>query len=68
LALKYKVQSLLDSGLLTFQEDKPNVESNPLLGYASASTNAVMKWEGDRVLRDVRRFRNSIKFVFEALC
>jgi len=29
-ALKYKVQSLLDSGWLTFQEQKPSVENNPL--------------------------------------
>jgi len=39
-ALKYKVQSLLDSGWLTFQEQKPSVETNPLSNHGNASISA----------------------------
>jgi len=30
--IKYKVQSLIDSGWLTFKEDKPSIEDNPFVG------------------------------------
>jgi len=33
------VQSLLDSGWLAFQEQKPSVEKNPLSGYGGTSTS-----------------------------
>jgi len=39
-ALKYKVQSLLDSGWHTFQEQKASVENNPSTVHANASTSA----------------------------
>ena len=39
-ALRYKVQSLLDSGWLTFQERKASVEKNPSTVHANASTSA----------------------------
>jgi len=34
------VQSLLDSGWLTFQEQKASVEKNPSTGHANALTSA----------------------------
>jgi len=40
-AFKFKVQSLIDNWLLTFQENKPNVDKNPLSGHAGPSTNAL---------------------------
>jgi len=36
-ALRFKVQSLLDSGWLTFQERKLSVEKNPLSAYTNAN-------------------------------
>jgi len=42
-ALKHKVHALIDAGWISFQEDKPNVEVNPLVGHASSSINVVME-------------------------
>ncbi|KAL5127522.1 hypothetical protein HKD37_14G039933 [Glycine soja] len=66
LALKYKVQHLMDAGWLTFQEDRPNVRTNPLANHGGGAINAV---ESDRPrkskpLRDVATPR---RFIFEAL-
>ncbi|KAH1215079.1 hypothetical protein GmHk_13G036310 [Glycine max] len=66
LALKYKVQHLMDVGWLTFQEDRPNVRTNPLANHGGGAVNAV---ESDRPhrskpLRDVATPR---RFIFEAL-
>ncbi|KAL5184639.1 hypothetical protein HKD37_17G048320 [Glycine soja] len=48
LALKYKVQHLIDAGWLTFQEDRPNVRTNPLANHGGGAINAV---ESDRPRR-----------------
>ncbi|KAH1228517.1 hypothetical protein GmHk_10G028495 [Glycine max] len=66
LALKYKVQHLMDAGWLTFQEDRPNVRTNPLANHGGGAVNVV---ESDRPhrskpLRDVATPR---RFIFEAL-
>ncbi|KAL5133851.1 hypothetical protein HKD37_03G007114 [Glycine soja] len=66
LALKYKVQHLMDAGWLTFQEDRPNVITNPLANHGGGAVNAV---EFDRPhrskpLRDVATPR---RFIFKAL-
>ncbi|KAH1232831.1 hypothetical protein GmHk_09G025406 [Glycine max] len=66
LALKYKVQHLIDAGWLTFQEDRPNVRTNPLTNHGGGAVNAV---ESDRPrrskpLKDVATPR---RFIFEAL-
>ncbi|KAL5128317.1 hypothetical protein HKD37_14G040583 [Glycine soja] len=66
MALKYKVQHLMDAGWLTFQEDRPNVRTNPLANHGGGAVNAV---ESDgpyrsKPLRDVATPR---RFIFEAL-
>ncbi|KAH1253723.1 hypothetical protein GmHk_04G010320 [Glycine max] len=66
LAFKHKVQHLIDAGWLTFQEDQPNVKTNPLANHGGGAVNAV---ESDRPhrskpLRDVATPR---RFIFEAL-
>ena len=66
LALKYKVQHLIDAGWLTFQEDRPNVKTNPLANHGGGAVNAI---ESDRPrkskpLKDVATPR---RFIFEAL-
>ncbi|KAH1213641.1 hypothetical protein GmHk_14G041561 [Glycine max] len=66
LALKYKVQHLIDVGWLTFQEDRPNVKTNPLANHGGGAVNAI---ESDRPprskpLKDVATPRRCI---FEAL-
>ncbi|XP_014500282.1 uncharacterized protein LOC106761261 [Vigna radiata var. radiata] len=65
-SFKYKVQDLIDSGWLKFQEDKPNTEANPLSGHGSASMN-VVEIEEHELVRDVSKIRSSKRFIFEAL-
>jgi len=62
------VQSLIDSGWLTFQEDKPSIENNALSGHASASTNVIMEEEGFGLVRKVDKIKGSMEDVFTALC
>ncbi|KAH1213823.1 hypothetical protein GmHk_14G041706 [Glycine max] len=66
LALKYKVQHLMDAGWLTFQEDQPNVRTNPLANHGGGAVNAVGSDRPHRSkpLRDVATPR---RFIFEAL-
>ncbi|KAL5172383.1 hypothetical protein HKD37_16G045150 [Glycine soja] len=66
LALKYKVQHLMDAGWLTFQEDRPNVRTNPLANHGGGAVNAVEsdRPHGSKPLRDVATPR---RFIFEAL-
>ncbi|KAH1205785.1 hypothetical protein GmHk_16G046410 [Glycine max] len=66
LALKYKVQHLIDARWLTFQEDRPNVRTNPLANHGGGAINAI---ESDRPrrskpLKDVATPR---RFIFEDL-
>ncbi|KAH1193201.1 hypothetical protein GmHk_19G054295 [Glycine max] len=66
LALKFKVLHLIDARWLTFQEDQPNVKTNPLANHGGGAVNAI---ESDRPrkskpLKDVATPR---RFIFEAL-
>jgi len=67
-AFKFKVQSLIDSGWLTFQENKPNVEKNPLLGHARPSINAVISEEGQGLIRSVEDMKSPLKDIFSLIC
>ncbi|KAL5127753.1 hypothetical protein HKD37_14G040117 [Glycine soja] len=66
LALKYKVQHLIDAGWLKFQEDRPNVKTNPLANHGEGAVNAVESGRPRRSkpLKDVMTPK---RFIFEAL-
>jgi len=66
LALKYNVQHLIDAGWLTFQEDRPNVKTNPLPNHGGGAVNAVESGRPRRSkpLKDVTTPR---RFIYEAL-
>ncbi|KAH1203165.1 hypothetical protein GmHk_17G049478 [Glycine max] len=66
MAFKHKVQSLIDVGWLTFQEDNPNVRTNPLTSHGSLAVNTVEEWEprGSKRMGDVFTSR---RFILEAL-
>jgi len=51
---------------LTFKEDKPSIENNPLSGHEKTSTNAIEVRE-QRLVRKVSEIWSSIKFILEAL-
>jgi len=56
----------MDSGWLTFKEDKPSIENNPLSGHEKTSTNAIEVRE-QRLVRKVSEIWSSIIFILEAL-
>jgi len=58
-ALRYKVQSLIDSGWLTFQEQKPNVEKNPLYGHVNSTVNAVSEGQGPSLVKSVAEMKKT---------
>jgi len=67
-ALKFKVQSLLDLGWLTFQEQKPSVDKNPLSGHANGTVNVVMGEEDLSLVRSVLEIKKPMNEVFRAIC
>jgi len=61
-AFKHKVQSLINAGWLTFQEDSPNVRTNPLVSHGGSAINAVEEWKprGRKQMGDVLTSRRLI--------
>jgi len=51
------VQSLIDSKWLTFQEQKPSVEQNPLSGHANSTVNAVSEGQGPSLVKSVAEMK-----------
>jgi len=66
-AFKLKVQSLIDNGWLTFQENKPNVDKNPLSGHAGPSINTLISEEGQGLIRIVGDIKSPLKDVFSLI-
>ncbi|XP_027912906.1 uncharacterized protein LOC114172940 [Vigna unguiculata] len=66
LSYKHKVQALIDSGWLKFQENKPNIKTNPLSGHDNASINAI-DLEGRQLVKNVSEIKSSRRFIFETL-
>jgi len=66
MALKHKVQSLIDAGWLTFQEDGPNMNTNLLANHGGSTVNAIEAGELERPkqMKDIATFR---RFILEAL-
>ena len=66
MALKHKVQSLIEAGWLTFQEDRPNVKTNPLANHGGSDVNAIeaCNLQKPKHLKDVMTSR---RFIFEAM-
>ncbi|XP_028214973.1 uncharacterized protein LOC114397038 [Glycine soja] len=65
LALKSKVQGLIEAGWLTFQKDGPNIKTNPLANHGGV-VNAidVSRSHGPKLLKDVTTSR---RFIYKAL-
>ncbi|RDY06932.1 hypothetical protein CR513_09005, partial [Mucuna pruriens] len=55
--LKYKVQDLMDMGLLSFKENGPNVKNNLLLGHEVTSINVI---EGDVLIAQSKEKHNTV--------
>ena len=65
-ALKHKVQSMIDTGWLTFQEDSPNVKRNMLANHGGSAVNAIEECRLQR-LKQMKDVVTSRRFIFEAL-
>ena len=66
LALKSKVQGLIEAGWLIFQEDGPNIKTNPLANHGGGAVNAIKVSRSHRpkLLKDVMTSR---RFIYKAL-
>ncbi|XP_028186859.1 uncharacterized protein LOC114373569 [Glycine soja] len=65
-ALKSKIQSLIEAWWLTFQEDGPNIKTNPLANHGGGAVNAieVSRLHWPKLLEDVKTPR---RFIYKAL-
>ena len=70
LPFKYKVQHLINAGWLSFQEEGPNVKTNPLASHGGAGVNAIEKDRpsGSKRLEDVAMSRRFIYQSLQAAC
>ncbi|KAH1254591.1 hypothetical protein GmHk_04G011011 [Glycine max] len=70
LPFKYKVQHLINVGWLSFQEEGPNIKTNPLASHGGASVNAIEKDRpsGSKRLEDVATSRRFIYQSLQAAC
>ena len=67
MSFKHKVQSLIDAGWLTFQEDSPNIRTNALTSHGGLTVNTVEEWE-PQGLKQIEGILTSRRFILEALC
>ena len=70
LPFKYKVQHLRNVGWLSFQEEGPNIKTNPLASHGGASVSAIEKDRplGSKRLEDVATSRRFIYQSLQAAC
>jgi len=57
---------LIDAGWLTFQEDDPNVKTNPLANHGGPTVNAIEECRLQRP-KQMKDVVTSKRFIFEAL-
>ncbi|KAL5172670.1 hypothetical protein HKD37_16G045380 [Glycine soja] len=63
---KYKVQHLISAGWLSFQEEGPNVKTNPLASHGGASVNAVEE-DGPSRAKRLGEVATSRRFIYQSL-
>jgi len=63
---KYKVQHLINATWLSFQEESPNVKTNPLASHGGASVNAIEEDEPSRAKR-LGEVATSRRFIYQSL-
>ncbi|KAL5170162.1 hypothetical protein HKD37_11G031919 [Glycine soja] len=63
---KYKVQHLISAGWLSFQEEGPNVKTNPLASHGGASVNAIEE-DGPSRAKRLGEVATSRRFIYQSL-
>ncbi|KAH1209638.1 hypothetical protein GmHk_15G044112 [Glycine max] len=66
LPFKYKVQHLINASWLSFQEEGPNVKTNPLVSHGRASINAIEK-DGLSRAKRLKDVTTSRRFIYQSL-
>ncbi|KAH1188155.1 hypothetical protein GmHk_U059969 [Glycine max] len=66
LPFKYKVRHLISVGWLSFQEEGPNVKTNPLASHGGASVNAVEE-DGSSRAKRLGEVATSRCFIYQSL-
>ncbi|KAI5436026.1 hypothetical protein KIW84_022456 [Lathyrus oleraceus] len=66
--LKYEVQKLVNSGMVSFNDRAPNVKANLLPAHGNASVNMVDDCRRNFQVFDVRRIRRSLVEMHRTLC
>ncbi|KAI5444522.1 hypothetical protein KIW84_012959 [Lathyrus oleraceus] len=66
--LKYEVQKLIKSGMLSFEDRAPNVKANPLPAHDNSSVNMVDVRPGNFRVFDIRHIRQSLVEIHRTLC
>jgi len=67
-ALKYKLQNLINAKWLSFEDDSPNVRSNPLPSHGRPSVNAIEETFGCTLRKNVEDIKTSLRVIFEEMC
>ena len=68
MSLKYKVQSLIKTGLLDVNKSNgPNVTANLLLNHVGPNVNTIMEELGTRTKTKVDEVKSSMDEVYKAL-
>ena len=68
LALKHKVQNLINAKWLNFKEGGPNVGSNPLPRHGNTSVNAIGDGKEQDLIRSVGKVKTPMRIIFAELC
>ena len=66
--LKYEVQKLIKSGMVSFEDRAPNVKANPLPTHGNSSVNMVDGCSGEFKVFDVRFIRRSLVRMHKDIC
>ncbi|XP_050878419.1 uncharacterized protein LOC127082217 [Lathyrus oleraceus] len=66
--LKYEVQRLVRSGIVSFEDRAPNVKANLLPAHGNSNVNMVDGCPGEYKVYDVRYIRRSLVEVHKTLC
>ncbi|XP_050916384.1 uncharacterized protein LOC127131511 [Lathyrus oleraceus] len=65
--LKKRIQELIDQGVLSFSEEKPNVKTNPLPNHSGASVNVVIEEKSTEVILRVEEVKTTMFVVLRKL-
>ncbi|KAI5436551.1 hypothetical protein KIW84_022883 [Lathyrus oleraceus] len=66
--LKYEVQKLVKSGMVSFEDCTPNVKANPLHAHGNSSVSMVDGCPGAYKVYDARHMRQSLVVIYRDVC